>query len=433
MWFSNPEIRLSFLKAEMKTTPTILAILLTAGTAAYAQVEPAATGPGVPLPGGNLNYSAHYSQTAEFGSYVSDYQTSNISADLDYANGKERHPFSLDYGGGYTFTITGPSYQTGLFQHLFVSQGYVWRKWNMTASDDVSYRPQAPITGFSGVPGTGEPIGGTNPSPPTSQSILTVNTHVVDNLVNGELDHRVGFATSLSAGGSYELLRYPDGNGLDYNTDAANAGLSQRLNARNTLTANYQFSLFTYPVYSFSLMTNSGMLGFNRDWSRKINTVISAGPQWTENPDSKTPPLQIGVAANVTATYKYRLESASLNYTRGVNSGGGYLLGAESDAVSGSFSQDFGKSLTVGLSGSYRHTAGIENSPLGQSANEVITSEFGGVQATRRLGRYLTFFAGYTAIQQSTTSTLATNVLNGLQQVVNFGVGYSPREMHLKQ
>ena len=135
---------------------------------------------------------------------------------------------------------------------------------------------------------------------------------------------------------------------------------------------------------------------------------------------------------NASATYHYRFQSASLNYTRGVNSGGGYLLGAESDAVTGDFSQDFGKNLTIGLSGAYRRTSGIENTILGQSGPEIIDSEYGGVQATRRLGRYLTFFAGYTAVQQSSPSGLPTNVLHGLEQVVNFGVGYSPREMHLR-
>ena len=432
MWPSSPATRLWFLKAEMKTIPTILAILLTAGTAVYAQVEPAATGPGVPLPGGNLNYSAHYSQTAEFGSYFGDYQTVNASADVDYSNGKDRRPFSVTYGGGYTWTISGPGYGNGLFQHLLVSQGYVWRKWNVTASDDVSYRPQAPTTGFSGVAGTGEPIGTPNPPPPVAQSILTVNTHVVNNDLIGEADHRLNYATSVNAGGSYGLLRFPDGNGINNNFYAANAGLNQRLNARNSLTGSYEFSAFTYPDYDIELMTNSTIFGFTREWTRKVRTVVSAGPQWTESLNSDTPPLKTGLAVNASASYQYHAESASVNYTRGVNSGSGYLFGAESNAVSGGYSQEFGKKLSIGLTGSYSRTSGLDNVIPGQSSDESISSEFGAVQATRRLGRYLTLFAGYTALQQSTATALSSNVLNGLQQIVSFGVGYAPREMHLR-
>lgn len=417
----------------MKTTHIIFAILLTAGTAAFAQVEPAALGPKNPLPSGDLSYAARYSESAEFGQALGDYQSATLNADLNYSNGKEHHPLVLAYGGGYNWDISGPGYSTGLFQHLFVSQEYVWHKWNVTGSDDVSYRSQAPVIGFSGEPGTGEPIGVTNPAPPSSESVLTLNTHVVDNVVNGMGSHQIGYATRLTAGGGYEILRFPDGGGYNYQTDSANAGLDQRLNARNTLTGQYQFSLFTYPAFSYKLMTNSGLFGFRREWSRKISTDVSAGPQWTESPDSPTPPLQIGLAVNATATYKYHTQSASVSFVRGVNSGGGYLTGAESNAVTGNFSKDFGKNLSLGFTGSYRNTSGLDNSLPGQAANETITSEFGGVQATRRVGRYLSFFAGYTAVEQSTTTALSGNVLNGLQQFVNFGIGYSPRETHIKR
>jgi len=65
-------------------------------------------------------------------------------------------------------------------------------------------------------------------------------------------------------------------------------------------------------------------------------------------------------------------------------------------------------------------------------------SKFGGVQATRRLGRYMNAFASYTAVAQSssmqiTVLNLPTNLLSGLYQVVGFGIGYSPQEMHLKK
>jgi hypothetical protein len=410
----------------------IFALLFTVGTAASAQVEPAATGPRNPLPSGDLSYSARYSQSAEFGSDIGNYQISTLSGDVDYANGNERHPFSLSYGGGYTWNISGPGYAKGLFQHLFVSQGFVWRKWNAMITEDVTYTPEAPTTGFSGVAGSGEPIGVTNPSPPSSASILTVDTHVLNNVVMGTVTHQLDYARSLELGGSFGLLRFPDGNGINDNSDMAHAELSQRLNARNTLTGTYMFSAFTYPDYDFSLMVNTGMFGLTRVWTRKITTNVSAGPQWTESLNSTTPPPQVGVSVNASATYSYHFQTASVSYVRGINSGGGYLLGAESDSLSGSFSQDFGRNFTVGLTGSYRRTSGLGTDTQGQSENESIGSEIGAIQATRHLGRYLTFFAGYTALQQSSTSTVSGSVLNGLEQIVNFGVGYSPREMHLK-
>jgi hypothetical protein len=65
--------------------------------------------------------------------------------------------------------------------------------------------------------------------------------------------------------------------------------------------------------------------------------------------------------------------------------------------------------------------------------NGVINAKYGGAQATRKLGRYLTVFASYSAIDQSSSSSLPINVLNQLEQVIGFGIGYSPRETRLGQ
>ena len=70
---------------------------------------------------GNLHYDFHYSEMAEFGSAVGNWQTANASASVAYASDNVRRPFSLNYSGGYTWTITGPSYSTGAFQRLPVS------------------------------------------------------------------------------------------------------------------------------------------------------------------------------------------------------------------------------------------------------------------------------------------------------------------------
>jgi hypothetical protein len=63
----------------------------------------------------------------------------------------------------------------------------------------------------------------------------------------------------------------------------------------------------------------------------------------------------------------------------------------------------------------------------------VTNGVYGGAAATRRLGRYITIFANYTATEQSSSSALPTNAISGLSQVIGFGIGYSPREMHLRK
>jgi hypothetical protein len=397
----------------MKTTFKFVAIFLAASPSLLAQAAPGATAGSA-----DLHYAFRYSQNAQFGGDLGDWQTVTPSAELDYSNGRDRHLFSLTYSGGYTSTVRGPSYGDGMFQRLLLSQGIAWRKWNLLISDNVSYLPQAPLTGFTGIPGIGEPIGVPGPGGPSSQSILTVSTHAVDNTANGALNHILNFATSLSLGGSSDLLRYPDGNGINTDSQMANGGLTFRLNARNSLSGQYHFSQFSYPDYNYTFMTNSGMFGFQRTWSRSLTTSFSAGPEWTGGPNSKAVPSSTGVSAQASLIYHARSVSAGANYNRSTTGGSGYLLGAESDSVTATLSREFERTLTLGLTGGYNRTSGL-------GIATTIESEFGAVQASRQLGRYLSVFASYTATTQSSTGALPANVLNQFLQGASFGIAYS--------
>ncbi|MDR3734783.1 MAG: hypothetical protein P4L10_04505 [Acidobacteriaceae bacterium] len=419
-------------------TLKLAALFIAVCASAPAQVAPAATGPGGLPVRGNLSYSMRYSQTAQFGNGYNQ-QTSSPSASVDYMNGKQRNPFTLNYSGGYTATIDGPSYGSGFFQHMMVTQGLVWRRWDVHFSDDISYLPQAPTTGFSGIPGIGEPIGSTNPTTPSSQTILTLNTHVVNNIANGTIEHTLNYATTFSVGGNYELLRYPHSDGLDTTTVSGNAGLTRRLNARNSLNANYTYFRYTYPGYTVAFTNGAALLGYQRQWSRKISTYVSAGPQWINSNESSVVPASTSAAASATINYKLQFTSAGLNYHHGTNGGAGYLLGAEYDTVAANFSKTFGQDLTIGLAAGYQRTAalnsiGISSSTAaGPNIYGTFSAKFGGVEVTKRIGRNVIVFANYTGTDQSSNSAASANVLNQLMHVIGFGFGYSPREIHQRQ
>ena len=128
---------------------------------------------------------------------------------------------------------------------------------------------------------------------------------------------------------------------------------------------------------------------------------------------------------NAAINYQFRFVSAGLSYNRGTTGGSGYLLGAETDAVRANLSKEFGRTLTVGFEGSYQRNGGLVKSGG-------IGSKYAGAQVTRLFGRHFTAFADYTIMLQSSSSSLPANVLKGRMQMINFGIGYSPREMHLR-
>jgi len=408
----------------MKKALQFVAFFLAACAAADSQTVPVAPASGLPV-SGNLHYSLSSSQNSTFGGSYGNWNANTTSASLDYASDNERHPFGLSYSGGYTSDITGPSYGTGLFQRLLLSQGFAWRKWNVTISDDISYRPQAPTTGFSGIAGIGEPIGGSGSTPVSSQSILTLNARVVENDANGTIEHVLNHVTKFNVGGGSLLLRYPDGNGLDTNTEMANAGLTFRLDGRNSLAVSYMLSEFSYPGFTVSFTSQSALFGYSRMWSRKVSTNVSAGPQWIGSSDSAFLPHSTTITANASINYKFRFVSADLAYDRSANGGAGYLLGSEEDRIHADFSRAFRTSLTAGLEGGYLRTTGL-------TENGVTNAKYGGIQVSKRLSRYLNVFGNYSLMDQSSSSQLPANALNNLLQVFSFGIVYSPRETRLR-
>jgi hypothetical protein len=418
----------------MKKWFKIAGILLAASASMRAQVVPTATGPGgLPLHG-NLQVTFRYGQNAQFGGVYGNWQTSSPSAELSYNNAQKRYPFSATYTGGYTFTLTGPSYSSGVFQRLQLVQSFQGKKWSAVLGDDVSYLPQAPTLGFSGVPGTGEPIGSSGTGTSPQQSVLTLNTHVVFNNASLEVEDKSSHALSIKFGGSDNLLRYQNNDGIDTDGEGANAGVAWRLNARNSITADYNYAGFSYPAYSQHFSTDTGTGGYRRLWTRNLSTQISAGPEWisalnvpTETSTGPTPvtssaPARLTVAANASVSYQLRESTATVFFNRSTNGGGGYVFGGEIDSVTGSYTRSFHKDLTVGLNFGYMRTAEL-------TAASTINSTYAGAEVTRLLGRYISLFGSYSALDQSSDASLPSNTLNGLLHVISFGVGYNPTSL----
>jgi hypothetical protein len=428
----------------MKASHTILAILFIASAAARAQVVPAATGPaGLPV-SGTLNYDLRYSQTAQFGAGQDGQPWSFASGDASYENTGKRLPFGMQYGGGYGWDWANSSSARNVFQHLSLSQGIVGRAGSLTVSDNVIYSYQTPTTGFSGIPGTGEPIGGSGSTSVPVQTILSLDTRTLNNIAAIGVQGRLSYAWSLDIGGSSGHIRFIDNNGQDSDTLMAHAGATRRLDALNSISGEYSYSRYSFSGTDLALGTNSLLFVYRRQWNRQFTTSVSAGPEWIDSSGvsstgSPASPGSTMLSLNASANFQLRSETAGVSYFHGTNSGAGYMLGAKIDNLSANFSRDFGRSLSVGVTGSYMRTSSlIAAQILPIDFAGLSNSKFGGVQATRRLGRYMNAFASYTAVAQSssmqiTVLNLPTNLLSGLYQVVGFGIGYSPQEMHLKK
>ncbi len=407
--------------------------------AARAQVAPEATSPTRLAISGTLSYSARYVQVAEFYNGGTS-QLANVSGNFGYSTTSERHPTSVSLGAGDSWSLSGTGYNGGPYESLSLSQGFAGQHASLQLGDFVGYHK-------------GVPFDETNPTLGTAEPILTLDTTMVNNGVTGTYSYKLGAFSTLSAGGAYSQVYYPDGGGVNTNSLMANAGLNRRLNARNSIFGEYSFSQYGYSGSDVSIDANTAVAGWQRTWTHKITTSVSAGPQWvtfnTSTPAPSTPPPSTslpgftGYSVNASVTDTSAVGAANLAYSHGVNSGGGYLNGAEVDAITVSFGRSFGRQVrsqfTIELAGGYRRTDALSslasvNLPGGSQGD--YDAKYGTAQVSRALGRLFSAYAGYTGTSQSSTSSASGGAplapLNGLFQTISFGIGFTPPQIHLR-
>lgn len=429
-----------------------LVLFATAASVAYGQAAPAtimspSVGPGLPSIDGVFRYSLNASELAQTGYSGSGATFStSLSGDAAYTSKSTVRPFSMIYAGGL---LLGNQYGRSVttFQNFAVSQGLVAGAWIFGISDSVSYLPQSPTTGLSGIPGVGDlgsvPIQG--PSAGPAGGVLTNNAVSVSNDLSGSVERRLTAVTSVSGTGSWLLLRFPDGNGLDSTSISAQAGPNHRIDARDTISGNVNYSNFSYGSgINLTIETRGINVVYQRVLSRTLAVSTSVGPLWISSSNKALIPSNLTVAADLSLNYSRKFTSASLSYTRGVNGGSGVQTGALSDGVAASIGRTYGRDWMASLSANYMHTSGLAQAPVlantsnlgaaflygGGSGNTI----FGGTQISRRLSNSLSAYASYNLQHQSIGGSLAAqNAFSGFSQTFGVGISFSPRSTRLGQ
>ena len=435
--------------------PILLGALL-APRLSPAQATPAAAVAPMPYSGGlNLSF---LNGTFQYGINLAEvFQTgyqqtggvtrqTSISGDLAYSTKNEQRPFSVVYTGGVQLTNQSNVNNT-FFQSLALAQGYNTRDWTLGISDVVSYLPQSPTVGLSGIPGTGDlglyPLEGVNTP---SQSVLTYNSDRVSNSVSGTVSRRLSGRTSLSGDANYGLLHFFDQGALDTHQIGADVSVNHTFDARTSGGLVATYSIFSYSAGGDSSFQTRGFNArVQRQISRYLSASGSAGPLWIGSSSALGIPSRLSVSAALNVAYTRATYNAGLAYFRGTNGGSGVQPGAISDSVSAIFFRSFGRDWSASANVGYAHTGGLSNSPSavnlgipGYNTLGNISSVYFGGQVSRRLGERFSAFGSYNASHQSYDSTAGSGsispyALNGLVQSFSLGISFFPRSVRLGQ
>ena len=442
----------------MKFRIAVSTLLLTVSSISYGQAVPAggtpmssmtanSVGPNLPDLDGVTHYALSASETIQLGYYGPGEVTHStvLSGDVAYTAKSRTLPFSMLFAGGGVFGNQSGQGTTG-YANLALSQGLVTRSWVFNISDSVSFLPQSPTTGLSGIPGVGDigtlPVQGPVEGP--AGGILSNAGNRIANSLSGSAERQLNRNTSISGSGSWAVLHFLDdsgaNSGLDNSQVSGIVALNRRLDARSSISLNAVYSTISYSGSAISepdIETRGINLTYQRVLSRTLSVNVSAGPQWTSSSDSTFIPSRLGVAVTAGLSYARGFTTASVGYSHGVNNGSGVLPGAESDGVFGTWGHTYGRKWVVAATGAYTHTSGLTQLATGSSivpTNEIYNTVFGGVQLTRG---FSTHFSGYVSAgaqdQTNNFSLGAQNALNGTSETFGIGVTFTPRSTRLGQ
>ena len=438
------------MSGSLKSCVATLALFAATASVACAQAVPASimspsVGPSLPSVDGVFHYALRGSENVDIqngGSSTSNSTT--FSGDAGYNSRSVAHPFSMLYAGGL---ILGNQYDGTVttFQNLALSQGLVAGRWIFGISDSVSYLPETPTLGLSGIPGVGDlgsqPGQGASSGP--AGGVLTNNATNVSNALSGNVEREFTPLTSISGSGSWSILRFPKGEGLGNTRYSGDLALNHRLDPRDTISGSVLYSTYSYGNgINLTMQTRGVNASFDRILSSTLTMSASAGPMWISSSNSALIPSRVTLSTNLNLSYTLGMARMSLSYSRGVNGGSGVQPGALSDDLSASIGRAYGRDWMASLSGSYTRTSGlVQNGALVDTSNPLFSYAggntnliYGGVQVSRRLSDSLSAFASYNLQHQSIDNSLALqNAYSGLTHTFGVGISFSPHSTFLGQ
>jgi hypothetical protein len=174
-------------------------------------------------------------------------------------------------------------------------------------------------------------------------------------------------------------------------------------------------------------------VNFSRSLSRQLRFSVGAGPQFTTGSGSIPIPSSTNIAVDASLSYSAERTTAVVSYQRGTNSGSGVVAGAFTDSVSLGVSRPLNRNWMASASASYSNNTSLTPASSYSFSSDTVLAA---VQVSRRLGRSLSGYASYSAVNQSlgNSATLdpayMQNAFSGLNNIVAVGVTFSPAAIH---
>jgi len=339
--------------------------------------------------------------------------TNYLAGNMTLMENWSRSQLLVNYsGGGYISTDSAG--QNGWFQQLGASQTFNWQRWQLTLLDQFEYLPETQF-GFGvgsalSLPGIGGSLGGNiagfTPGVAPGESIFAAIGPRYFNTGGVQATYQISRRSSITVGGMVSILRFSDAGNIESNTYLGNVGYNYQLTKNDTIGLEYRITSYHFLNDPQAIGDQLVQVAYGKRITGRLALQLSAGPEITtlrvaQAPSTKT--QYIAASGSAAVTYGFERGVLSLNYFHGVTAGSGVFLGATTDQVTGRFSRNLTRVWTGELHGGYSRNGAVQSTP--GTPSFAFNTVFGGASVARPLGRNASLTLGYTAYDESGSSS----------------------------
>jgi len=220
---------------------------------------------------------------------VANWNTTNfMTGNLSLLEAWSRAQLSMNYSGGAGLS-TDNSQGNNYFHQFGLMQGFEWQRWQLQFIDQFAYLPEAQF-GFGGatnlsIPGVG---GSLAPPVPGLQTIYVPNQNIFssvgpryNNSVVTQAVYSLSPRSSITAAGSYGILRFVEQGNIDSDDVIANVGYNYALTKKDTLGVLYRFTGYRYSGNPQRIDDHVVNVAYGRKVTGRLALQLFGGPDLT--------------------------------------------------------------------------------------------------------------------------------------------------------
>jgi hypothetical protein len=350
--------------------------------------------------GGIARSSVLYQQAA------SDWNsTSYIAGNLSLLRAGSRTQLAINYSGGESFSPASAG-GNAQFHQFGLVETFDWNRLQMTIIDQFSYLPETQF-GFGGatglsIPGVrgplGPPLPGLQNGYVPDQSIYTTFGSHYSNTSVAQVTYAITARTSLTAAGSFGILRFVRSGNIENNEATGSLGYNYAVSTKDTVGFDYRFSAYRFLGNPEAIDDHIIRLLYSRRLTGRLALQLFGGPEVTAfRVPIGTSTGTVSGSGGANLLFALSRGSASLAYNHGLSGGGGVFAGANADQVQASLGRQLSRVWGGGLNFGYARNESVGSKMNSQSYN----SWYAGASVDRPVGRNARLSLGYSAQIQS--------------------------------